>query len=205
MVRRTKEEAEQTRKDILQASLNMFCEKGYNKTTLDDIAKSINLTKGAIYWYFDNKPAILKAIMVEDFENISKQLASYIPTLQNIEDLKKYYMFLAEKVDTDINFRKFLYFIFLQMEWSTGLINSFQDIIEELSMTPIITIEKVLLASQKCGQITSNLDVKVAASTIHAMWVGLLFNKLHHQQNSLGCMVNYSFDLVLNALLSRKD
>ena len=41
MVRRTKEEAEQTRKDILQASLNMFCEKGYNKTTLDDIAKSI--------------------------------------------------------------------------------------------------------------------------------------------------------------------
>lgn len=205
MARRTKEEAEQTRKDILQASLNMFCEKGYNKTTLDDIAKSINLTKGAVYWYFENKPAILKALMIEDFDNVNRQLADYMQEPKNLEDLKKHFIFLAEKVDTDVNFRKFLYFIFLQMEWSAGLINSFHDIIEELSIRPVAIIENALLSSQRCGNIASNLDVKATASTIHAMWVGLLFNKLNHQENSLSYMINYSFDLILNALLSRKD
>ena len=91
------------------------------------------------------------------------------------------------------------------MEWSTGLINSFHDFIEELNRQPITTIENALLASQKCGQIASNLDVKSAASTIHAMWYGLLLSKLQHQENSLQKAVDYGFDLIINALTCRKD
>ena len=205
MARRTKEEAEQTRKDILQATLNMFCEKGYTRTTLDDIAKSIHLTKGAVYWYFKNKPDILKALMLEDFETTRAQLASFMPEPDSLEALKKHFMFLAERVDTDTNFKKFLYFLILQMEWSTGLINSFHDLIEELSNRPIMIIKNALLSSQKCGQITSNLDVTAMAYTIHAMWSGLLIDKLQHQEKSLQETVNYGFDFIINALTSRKD
>ena len=205
MARRTKEEAEQTRKDILQASLDMFCEKGYTRTTLDEIAKSINLTKGAVYWYFRNKPDILKALMLEDFKNTQAQLDSFMPDPQTLDDLKRHFVFLAEKIDTDNNFRKFLYFLFLQMEWSTGLISSFYDIIEELNNRPIKTIKNALLSSQKCGQIASNLDVTATAYTIHAMWAGLVLDKLRHQDKSLKEMVNYSFNFITNALISRKD
>lgn len=45
MARRTKEEAEQTRIEILRSALDIFCEKGYSRTTFDEIAKRINLTK----------------------------------------------------------------------------------------------------------------------------------------------------------------
>ena len=205
MARRTKEEAEQTRKDILQASLNMFCEKGYTRTTLDDIAKSINLTKGAVYWYFRNKPDILRALMLEDFETTRTQLDTFMPSPKTLEELKKHFMFLAERVDTDTKFRKFLYFLILQMEWSTGLINSFHDIIEELNNQPITTIKNALSASQKCGQITSNLDLNAMSYTIHAMWSGLLIDKLEHQEKSLKETVNFGFDFIINALTSRKD
>ena len=44
MARRTKEDAEQTRKEILITALDVFCEKGYSRTTFDEIAKRINLT-----------------------------------------------------------------------------------------------------------------------------------------------------------------
>ncbi|MBQ8465262.1 MAG: TetR family transcriptional regulator [Alphaproteobacteria bacterium] len=206
MARRTKEKAEQTRKDILQASLNMFCEKGYTRTTLDDIAKSINLTKGAVYWYFKNKPDILKALMLEDFKSTQAKLDSYIPSPYNLEELKQHFKFLAKMVDTDSNFRKLLYFLLLQMEWSTGLINSFQDIIEELSKRPIQTIEQALLSSQNSGQISSSVDVKMTACTIHAMWHGLIMKKLQHQDDiNLQQLTDYSFDFVNNALMSRKD
>ena len=43
-MRRTKEDAEKTRKAILASAMDIFCEKGYSKTTFDEIAKRINLT-----------------------------------------------------------------------------------------------------------------------------------------------------------------
>ena len=205
MPRRTKEEAEQTRKAILEASLNMFCEKGYTRTTLDYIAKSIQLTKGAIYWYFRNKPDILRALMIEDFKTTQKKLDSFMPAPQTLDGLKKYFMFLAHMIDTDTNFRKLLYFLMMQMEWSVGLVNSFQDIITELNCKSLKTIEQTLIASQKCGQIASNLDVGKTTDTIHAMWYGLLLCKLQNQQTSLQETAQYSFDFIINALLCRKD
>ena len=39
MARRTKEEAQHTRETILTAALDTFCEKGYSRTTFDEIAK----------------------------------------------------------------------------------------------------------------------------------------------------------------------
>ena len=41
-MRRTKEDAEQTRKAILNSAMDMFYEKGYSKTTFDEIARQLN-------------------------------------------------------------------------------------------------------------------------------------------------------------------
>ena len=54
-MRRTKEDSEQTREDILNASVRIFSEKGVSQATLDEIAKAANVTRGAIYWHFENK------------------------------------------------------------------------------------------------------------------------------------------------------
>lgn len=54
MPRRTKEEAEATRESVLRAALDLFSEKGYSRTTLNDIAKRIGMSRGAVYWHFVN-------------------------------------------------------------------------------------------------------------------------------------------------------
>ncbi len=52
------------RKDeILTAAWKCFAEKGYQGTTMRDIAKKINLSTGVIYNYFKNKDEILDALM----------------------------------------------------------------------------------------------------------------------------------------------
>ena len=52
------------RKDeILTAAWKCFAEKGYQGTTMKDIAKKLNLSIGVIYNYFKNKDEILNAIM----------------------------------------------------------------------------------------------------------------------------------------------
>ena len=42
-MRRTKEDSEQTREDILNASVRIFSEKGVSQATLDEIAKAKEL------------------------------------------------------------------------------------------------------------------------------------------------------------------
>lgn len=62
MVRRTKEEAEATRVQLLDAAEKCFREKGVASTTLDDIARAAGHTRGAVYWHFENKADIFQAV-----------------------------------------------------------------------------------------------------------------------------------------------
>jgi TetR/AcrR family acrAB operon transcriptional repressor len=55
MVRRTKEEALETRNSILDAAERVFFEKGVSRTSLADIAQAAGVTRGAIYWHFAHK------------------------------------------------------------------------------------------------------------------------------------------------------
>ncbi|WP_291742772.1 TetR family transcriptional regulator, partial [Limnobacter sp. UBA1615] len=62
MVRKTKEEAQETRNLILDTAEAVFSEKGVSRTTLNDIAKAADLTRGAIYWHFKNKADLFDAM-----------------------------------------------------------------------------------------------------------------------------------------------
>ncbi|GLR12704.1 TetR family transcriptional regulator [Chitinimonas prasina] len=62
MARRTKEQAAETREQLLDAAERVFHAKGVSRATLDDIARDAGLTRGAVYWHFDNKTAIFTAM-----------------------------------------------------------------------------------------------------------------------------------------------
>lgn len=61
-MRRTKEEAEQTRREIMSAALNVFDQRGIARTTMEHIAEAAGVTRGAIYWHFSDKQALVKAV-----------------------------------------------------------------------------------------------------------------------------------------------
>jgi TetR/AcrR family acrAB operon transcriptional repressor len=63
MARRTKEEAAATRDNILDAAEQLFVEQGVSRTTLQHIATAAGVTRGAIYWHFDDKGALFTAMM----------------------------------------------------------------------------------------------------------------------------------------------
>lgn len=55
---------EETRKLILEVSSRLFLEKGYDKTSLQDIVNNLGgMTKGAIYHHFKSKEEILLAVV----------------------------------------------------------------------------------------------------------------------------------------------
>jgi len=80
------------RNDILDAAQKLFTEKGLEKTTIDDIAKSICISKGSVYLDFKNKEEILFAVaerlvtyLVEHLELQTKNAkAPYIEFLKHL-------------------------------------------------------------------------------------------------------------------------
>jgi TetR/AcrR family acrAB operon transcriptional repressor len=63
MARRTKQEALETRNRILDIAERVFSERGVARTSLDDIAQAVGVTRGAIYWHFHNKADLFSAML----------------------------------------------------------------------------------------------------------------------------------------------
>jgi AcrR family transcriptional regulator len=67
MVRKTKEEAEKTRKDLIAAARTVFHECGVSRSTLEKIAKKAGVTRGALYWHFKDKAELFFAMREDVF------------------------------------------------------------------------------------------------------------------------------------------
>ena len=61
--RKRRKEARPT--ELTAAALNLFVEKGFAATRLEDVALSAGVSKGTLYLYFDSKEALFKAVIQE--------------------------------------------------------------------------------------------------------------------------------------------
>jgi len=50
-------------REIVEAALDAFAEKGFAATRLEDVAKSAGISKGTLYLYFDDKEDLFKAVI----------------------------------------------------------------------------------------------------------------------------------------------
>jgi len=78
---------EEAKNRILEAANKVFAEKGYHEATMDDIAKRLGVSKGAIYLYFSSKedlfeamcktaPQAFKEILLSSFGNDANPIQS---------------------------------------------------------------------------------------------------------------------------------
>src|SRR5437660_11528300 len=75
--------AEETRRKIYDAALQLFREKGFEETTMRDVAQKAGVALGAAYYYFSSKEAIVLAFYDE------MQQSSHEAVLQAMQDHKK--------------------------------------------------------------------------------------------------------------------
>ena len=64
---------------VLAAARELFVSKGYEQTSIDEIARSVGLSKGAVYFYFENKTALLLELLQQSeqqlFEPVYQKIA----------------------------------------------------------------------------------------------------------------------------------
>ena len=86
-MRRTKEQADQTRRAILTAAEALFLDKGYEDVSLDEIAMVAGVTRGAVHWHFRNKQGLLFAIR-DEIRLPMQELAEHLSADAGLAPLK---------------------------------------------------------------------------------------------------------------------
>src|SRR5262245_33517236 len=66
--------------ELLSAALDLFVEKGYAGTRLDDVAARAGVSKGTLYLYFQNKEELFKAVVRENI------VTALVETAQEMRD-----------------------------------------------------------------------------------------------------------------------
>ncbi len=69
-MRKTKEDTEISKLRILMAAEKEFCQRGFVAANMDNIAKAAGLTKGAIFWHYNSKVGLFKAIIKRAIERV---------------------------------------------------------------------------------------------------------------------------------------
>lgn len=69
---------DQMRKEILDGCFNLFSQKGYDKVTIREIARSLKMSPGMLYHYFPTKQAIFESLFaykrVDDIDELSREM-----------------------------------------------------------------------------------------------------------------------------------
>lgn len=89
-----------TSEDIIQASLSLFSEKGYEATSVDEIARRSGMVKASFYKYFKSKEELLQGTIAFVQEDMEKQLEHiYLDSqLSPREKLSQFYIVVLERV-----------------------------------------------------------------------------------------------------------
>ncbi|CAJ1882711.1 TPA: TetR family transcriptional regulator [Aeromonas dhakensis] len=180
MARRTKEEAQQTRCHIMSTALDLFCSQGLAKTSLTDIARAAELTRGAIYWHFKNKEELFVSLWEELCQPLSHQLDACVSE-QEPDPLGKLRSFLKGviiKISTEPAHQQ-MFTILFNLESLEGEAISLREHMRSQSNNFFRDLEITLGNAVRLGQLPQELDLQRAATLLHCTLDGYIINWLH--------------------------
>lgn len=89
------DKAKRTRQRIFEIAIEQFVERGYEETTMRDIAKAAECSLGLAYRYFDGKDAIVLML----WQELAEDFADRIGQLDEGNLTERYYLAMKEKVN----------------------------------------------------------------------------------------------------------
>ncbi len=83
---RREKEKQKRRSDIIDAAETLFDEKGFESTTIQEIARKTELSKGTIYLYFKSKDELLLAVCVKGIAGFREELEEAAKRKRGLEN-----------------------------------------------------------------------------------------------------------------------
>ena len=171
-MRRTKEDAEKTRIALLASAERLFLDKGVAHTSLDQIARDAGVTRGAVYWHFQNKAHLFHE-MLSQVRLPPEQMTERLTTCPQQQPVRALYDLCIEGISAlgrDEQKRRVMTILLHRCEFTEELreaeerhhafINLFIELCEKL-------------LERASDSLQPGVTPRLAALSLHALIVGL--------------------------------
>ncbi|MCL6559278.1 MAG: TetR/AcrR family transcriptional regulator, partial [Firmicutes bacterium] len=149
-------------RNVFGTAAGVFAEKGYHKTTVDEIARAIGVAKGTVYYHFKNKEELYLAVIQEGvnlFQHRLRQAADSAGTPgEKIKNLVQCQLRFHEE-------EKDLVFLFLKELCGTNLR---RDVLAQMLSGCLQIIRGVIEEGIKDG-VFRDVDPEIATSSLFGM------------------------------------
>ena len=161
---------------VIEAALKLFVDQGYSATSVDQIAAAAGLTKGAVYFYFKDKEALLIELLerseCELYEPIFNELDGL--NKSGVETLNKFLQLIG-RAGAERDRGLLMLPILMSIEFSEE-----GDIVEERIQAMYTRTRRKLTEIIKCGQkddtMRQDADPEAFASLIVSLTDGILID-----------------------------
>ena len=167
-----KEQSERTRRTIIEAATRLFATKGFASTSTSDLTEAIRMTRGALYWHFEDKDAILAAVFDELQSRLAIELLS-VSAKKPLPDAKSTLEAFIRRTARVIEANHELWLLFGVIGAEATDVNPRVERALKAAfgqMAPLI--EAVLKQGQKEGAVDRRLDVACATQMFMGMYLG---------------------------------
>jgi AcrR family transcriptional regulator len=173
---------------IKRTALELFAQRGYHHTSVQDIADAAHISKGLLYNYFENKEALLMEIMMDAFA-IARQL--HDEALAHDDDPCEQLRYLTEHsigwIKSNMQYWRLLISLSFQAETIQPLLPKIHEI--EMEITA------------KCADIFRRIEVENPED--EAMFYGAVMDGIAIQYVQIG--ERYPIDKMVGMVLARYD
>lgn len=147
------EEKQTTKEKIVESSWELFYEKGYDNTTVDDIIALSGTSKGSFYYHFDSKDALLGTlsnILDERYSKLRDQMDSEMNSFDKLMYINyDVHSFMERKINYEL----------LASMYSSQLITKGDVHLLDQNRTYYKFVTEIIEEGQMRGQITTDKSV----------------------------------------------
>lgn len=176
MARKTKEDAELTRLRIVDAAREVFLARGVSRTTMEHIAAQAGVTRGAVYWHFNNKAELIQVMREQVFLPLIDRMDDAF-LMENAEDpltsLERFYYGTIQLLEEDTTARQTYEIMMIKCEYVDEFAAVLQQILSSCSyMTG--KIQMIYERAKAQGLLRPADDPAQLAIDSHLFFCGLL-------------------------------
>ncbi len=179
MARKTKQQAQETRQQILDAAIQEFSVRGVSNTSLNGIATAAGVTRGAIYWHFKNKVELFNEVWQKTeskIDDLEKQYQAKFPN-DPLRVMREIMICVLTSTASDPRRRALMEILFHKCEF-LGEMATLKEARKELYHATNGRIEASLIVCMKHEQLPATLDPIRSAIVMRAYLTGLMENWL---------------------------
>lgn len=174
-MRKTKTEALKTRQHLLDAALEVFWRNGVTRSSLQEIAQEAGVTRGALYWHFNNKEDLFDALshcyftpLTEPFDSDEAKASDNLWA-----HLRQSLLGIFRRMAQDEKHRKFCNVLYMKCEASPAN-QAITELVEKYYEIGHGQIRSVMQLCHQRGLLPADTDLELSTLHLQSCVAGLI-------------------------------